>query len=285
MTQKGLINKIIKATGLKNCHPNWTPASTLALGLDPDGPPMSEAWQYPSIIGMLLYLSTNSRPDICFAVSQVARFNHNAKQSHAQAVKMIVRYLHRTSEMGTIIKLDGTLGLDCYVDADFAGLCRRDPDSEPTAAKSRTGFIITLGGAPLYWKSQLQSAIALSTMEAEYSALSQSLHTLLPLRSLLHEVATAIGVCPRLCATIHAHAFEDNQGAFLLATNQQLTNRTKYYIVKWHHFWGHVKDGTLAICRVATEFQRADGHTKGLVHEVLNTSTSSTKASNIPFSY
>jgi hypothetical protein len=149
MTQKGLINKIIKATGLENCHPNWTPASTLALGVDPDGPPMSEAWQNPSIVGMLLYLSTNSRPDICFAVSQVAHFNHNPKQSHAQAVKMIVRYLHRTSEMGTIIKLDGTLGLNCYVHANFAGLCRRDPDSEPTAAKSCTGFIITLGGAPL----------------------------------------------------------------------------------------------------------------------------------------
>lgn len=125
------------------------------------------------------------------------------------------------------------------------------------------------GGASLNWKSQLQSATALSTMEAEYSALSQSLCTLLPLQSLLLEVATTIGICPHLCATIHAHAFEDNQGAFLLATNQQLMNRTKYYIVKWHHFWGHVKDGTLTICCFATEFQQADGHTKGLVHEVF----------------
>lgn len=29
MTQKGLIQKIIKATGLNNCHPNWTPALVL----------------------------------------------------------------------------------------------------------------------------------------------------------------------------------------------------------------------------------------------------------------
>jgi hypothetical protein len=139
LTQKGLINKVIKAAGLEDCNPNWTPASTQALGIDPDGPPMSETWSYPSIVGMLLYLSTNTRPDITFAVSQDACFNHNPKQSHAQAVKMIVRYLHRTSEMGTIVKPTGTLLLDCYVDADFAGLYRRDPDSSPTSAKSRLG--------------------------------------------------------------------------------------------------------------------------------------------------
>jgi hypothetical protein len=269
LTQKGLIKKIIAATGLENCNPNWTPASTQALGHDPDGPPMQEDWVYPSVVGMLLYLATNSRPDISFAVSQVARFNHSPKQSHAQAVKMIVRYLHRTADMGTIVRPTNTLALDCYVDADFAGLYRRDPDDSSSAAKSRTGFIIFLGNAPLVWKSQLQSEISLSTQEAEYSSLSQSLRTLLPLRSLLIEVTTALGVDERLRATIHARAFEDNQGAFLLATKQRITNRTKYYLVKWHHFWGHVKDGTLEICKVATDVQRADGHTKGLVREVF----------------
>ena len=38
--------------------------------------PMTEPWSYPSIIGMLLYLSTNTCPDIAFAVSQAARFTH-----------------------------------------------------------------------------------------------------------------------------------------------------------------------------------------------------------------
>jgi hypothetical protein len=81
LTQKGLIKKVIKAAGLEDCNPNWTPASTQALGLDPDGPPIKETWVYPSIVGMLLYLATNTRPDISFAVSQVARFNHSPKQA------------------------------------------------------------------------------------------------------------------------------------------------------------------------------------------------------------
>jgi hypothetical protein len=86
---------------------------------------------------------------------------------------------------------------------------------------------------------------------------------------LLIEVTTALGIDQALRATIHARAFEDNQGAYLLATGQRITNRTKYYLVKWHHFWGHVKDGTLEICKISTDLQRGDGHTKGLVREVF----------------
>jgi hypothetical protein len=87
---------------------------------------------------MLLYLATNTHPDISFAVSQVACFNRSQKQNHAQAIKMIVWYLHCTSEMGTIVKPTGTIALDCYVDADFAGLFHRDPDREPSSVKLRT---------------------------------------------------------------------------------------------------------------------------------------------------
>jgi hypothetical protein len=120
LTQKGLINKILEAAQMTDCKPNWTPTTLTALGTDPDGPPMSDPWNYRSIIGMLLYLSTtNTRPDITFAVSQAARFSHSPKQSHATAVKMILRYLKRTVDCGMIIKPSGTLDLHTYVDADF----------------------------------------------------------------------------------------------------------------------------------------------------------------------
>ena len=42
MTQKGLISKVIETTGMKDCNPNWTPATQLALGSDPEGEPMKE---------------------------------------------------------------------------------------------------------------------------------------------------------------------------------------------------------------------------------------------------
>jgi hypothetical protein len=269
LTQKGLIQRIIDATGMSDCNPNWTPAIQLPLGIDPDGEPYNESWSYPSIVGMLLYLSTNTRPDIAFAVSQVARFNHSPKKSHATAIKTIIRYLHRTADKGTIVRPTGDLSIDCYVDADFAGLHGRDPDYEPSSAKSRTGYIITLGGCPILWKSKLQTEISLSTLESEYSALSASMRTLIPLRSLLSEVVAALRLPPQFKSTIRCRVFEDNNGALLLATKQRITNRTKYFLVKWHFFWSHVTNGDVSILKVDTKEQWADYLTKGLNRETF----------------
>jgi hypothetical protein len=204
LTQKGLIKKIISATNMENCNPNWTPAATSALGMDPDSELMTEEWSYPSIVGMLLYLSTNTRPDIAFTVSQVERLGYSPKQFHASAVKQIICYLSHNWDKGTIVKPTNTLQLDCYVDADFAGLYKCDPDAIPTSAKSCPSFIILLGRIPIVWHSQLQSEISLSTLESEYSSLLQAMHTLLLIHSFLMEVAPAIGLQKALVATIHA---------------------------------------------------------------------------------
>jgi hypothetical protein len=63
MTQKGLILNIITTAKMEDCNPNWTPPLSQALGIDPDGEPMHEEWNYHSIVGILilLYLSANMR--------------------------------------------------------------------------------------------------------------------------------------------------------------------------------------------------------------------------------
>jgi hypothetical protein len=270
MTQKGLIKKILQTTGMEDCNPNWTPAMSAALGSDPDGPHYDQSeWNYASIVGMLLYLSTNTRPDIAFAVSQIARFTHSPRQSHATAVKMILRYLKRTFDKGTIVKPTGTLDIQCWVDADFCGLYKQEPDAAPISAKSRTGLIIALGGVPLFWKSQLQHEIALSTMESEYCALSAAMKTLIPIRGMIVELIAFLNVPRSISSSLHCTVFEDNNGTLILATNQRLTSRTKYFHVKWHFFWSHVKSGEILVLKIDTHHQRADYLTKGLTREVF----------------
>jgi hypothetical protein len=238
MTQPALIQKIIDATDMNNCNAVDTPAlPNQPLGKDPDGEPMTDAWSMHSVTGMLLYLSTNTRPDICFAVSQVCRFNHGPKQSHAQAVKRIVRYLAGTKDKGSIVRPDGTLSLDCSSDSDFAGLYQVDPMEDLSSAKSRMGFIIKLGGCPLVWKSQLIPSICLATAEAEYYSLSHCLRVLLPIRRTLEELAINLDMPTELRATITSRALVDNSAALSLATNQRLTSRTRYYHTQSHHFW------------------------------------------------
>jgi hypothetical protein len=167
------------------------------------------------------------------------------------------------------MKPTGTFSLDLYVDADFAGLHRREPDEESNAVRSRTGFIILLSGCPLVWKSQLQTEISLSTLEAEYSALSTSLKTLLPLKRILEEVVSNLDIPSPLRTSIQARVFEDNQGCYYLATNQRLTNRTKYFLVKYHWFWSHYNRGEFVVLQVASENQLADYLTKGLPRDAF----------------
>jgi hypothetical protein len=214
---------------------------------------------------MLLYLSNNTRPDIAVAVSQVCRFTHNPKKSHASAVKTILRYLKRTADQGTYIVPDGTLELNSYCDADFGSLFQRDPPEEPTSARSRTGFVIKLGGTPLLWKSQLQTTVALSTAMAEYHALSTLMRVAIPLRRLLIEVVTAVEAPPSLRATILSRVFEDNQATLILANEQRITSRTRHYHIQLHHFWEQVHPrGPFRILGISTHLQAADMLTKSM---------------------
>ena len=75
MTQPGLIKKVIEATGMELCSTNKTPTSQTALGSDHEQPPIKETWKYSYVVGMLLYLSTNTRPDIAFC-SQLSSSVH-----------------------------------------------------------------------------------------------------------------------------------------------------------------------------------------------------------------
>ena len=262
-TQKGLIQKTLEAAGMENCNPNSVPAAQAALGADKDGPPMEDHWNYRGICGMLLYLSTNTRPDITFAVSQVCRFGQEPKKSHATAVKTILRYLKKTCNEGIIVKPSNKqLNLDLYVDADFCGLFGREDPRDPTSVRSRTGYIALLCGWPIIWKSSLQTHLSQSTLEAEYSALSSSLRVFLPLKRLIEEMIRKTRCKMLENARVHATVFEDNQSTYFLATNQRITSRTKYLLAKWHWFWDCYNKSEFSIVKCPTDQQHSDYLTK-----------------------
>jgi len=51
--------------------------------------------------------------------------------------------------------------------------------------------------------------------------------------------------------------------------NQRLNNQTKYYHIKYHWFWEHVKSGLLEVCDCDTKLMRADCMTKGQPRETF----------------
>ena len=113
---------------------------------------------FKQIVGALIYLASQTRPDIAVALSEVCRFMANPGRQHWIAVKRILRYIKGTLEYGIAFsgKFDQVIG---YADSDWGTNidCRR----------SRTGFLFFANG-PVSWESRLQTTVALSTVEAEY---------------------------------------------------------------------------------------------------------------------
>ena len=97
---------------------------------------------------------------------------------------------------------------------------------------------------------------------------------MIPIRNVLLEICDELELGDDVKSTVSCRAFEDNAAALQLATEQRITNRTRYYHVKWHWFWDKVKTydnpkGFVEILRVDTKFQRADFMTKQPPREVF----------------
>ena len=214
---------------------------------------------------MLLYISSNTRPDIQFAVHQVARFTHAPKKSHGQAVKRIVRYLLATKDKGIKFEPDLSAGLDCYVDADFAGLYGYEDEQDPVSVKSRTGFVLTLFGCPIIWSSKLQTEITLSSTAAEYVAFSMAMRELLPMRALLQEMSNKMSLDFAKDSLVRSTVFEDNQGCLSLVNVPKMSARNKYLALKYHFFRSHIGEEKGIVAKyINTLEQRANILSKGL---------------------
>ena len=201
------------------------------------------------------------------ATHQCAQFTHDPHQSHATAVKSIIWYLKDTQTKGLVCTPPPNFALDCYVDTNFAGLWNAEDQDEPVSVKSRTGLVIMLSGCPLVWQSKHQRLIALSTMEAEYVALSTSMHDLIPLHQLVEEVAIALKCDAQFIVQTHSTVFEDNNIALALANLPHLTPCSKHISVWMHWFQEHIQKGDVQVVKVHTNFQVADIFTKGLAKE------------------
>jgi hypothetical protein len=279
LTQKGLIDRVIDALGCRDLPPVATPAEDV-LGKDENGEPRNCTFNYASVIGMLWYVYRHSRPDLGFAVSQAARFAFKPTRKHELALIRIGQYLKGTSNKGLVLKPIDTneMIIDAFVDSDFLGLYGKEKRDDPDNVKSRQGYVICLNGCPIIWALKLMDSIALSTMMAEYYALSGAMQELLPLRQVLQSVGKSMGISETSLTTFRTTVWEDNNGALALAKLNpgQHTARSCHFDVKTHWFCAKLKgneeandQGDIVVEKVDTKDQLADMFTKPLPQETF----------------
>ena len=233
--------------GMLDCSPIGTPLSARTT----DGPPIkspplnTKKFDYPALVGKLLYLSNCTRPDITAAVNYLSRFMSSPTDVHWEQAKRVLRYVKGT--MHYTLTFSGHCNPDpfCFQDASYGD----GPDR-----RSRTGYIILMCGAAIVWGSRLQTTVALSTVEAEYMSLAAACQELLHVRQLLKSLGIKFSAPFKM--------FEDNQGCIALAINALTTNRTKHIDVRYHFIRQCVQRNQVKVIWVPTLDMVADILTK-----------------------
>ena len=142
--------------------------------------PSSLDFPYTAVIGSLMYAAVATRPDISHAVQRLSQFTSKFSQTHITAVKRVLRYLNGTRNLGITYRPTPNPEILGYTDADWA--------QDVSDRKSTSGYIFQLSGGAISWSSKKQTSVALSTMEAEFVALSHATKDALWLRTLLSDL-------------------------------------------------------------------------------------------------
>ncbi|GJX60622.1 hypothetical protein Tco_0292012 [Tanacetum coccineum] len=159
------------------------------LTRDEDGEPIDDT-KYRGMIGSLLYL-TASRPDIMFSVCLCARFQEALKTSHLEVVKRIFRYIKGTSQLGLWYPKGTGIETIVYANSDHAG--------GYVDNKSKSGVCTFLGCCLTLWFSKKQTALAISTTEAEYVSAGKACRQALWMKQALVDYDINLDDIPVLC--------------------------------------------------------------------------------------
>ena len=193
LEQSHYIEKILKKYNYHDCKHVVTPfdSSVHLFPVNNDKDVVNQK-EYASIIDSLQYVTNCTRPDISHAVGVLSKFTSKPSRDHWQAIERVMKYLSGTKLHGLFYKKNPAV-IEGFSDANQSTL---SGDSLSTI-----GYIFTLGGGVVCWKSKKQTIIANSTMEAELIVLASVSEEANWLRDLLHEIP--LGEKPILPILIH----------------------------------------------------------------------------------
>ena len=246
VSQGNYIKKIVEEAGLVNAKISKVP-------LDPGYAKLESSEQIPDheyrkLIGMLLYVSVNSRPDITASVSILSQRMSSPTKVDMNEVKRVIRYLKGTIDLKLKVSdVQNELVLEAFSDANWG--------EDRTDRKSNSGYLCLLGGT-VSWCCRKQSCVSLSSTEAEYIALAETCQEVVWLRSLCSD----FNIAESEPTVVNV----DNQSCVRMIEMKRFSNRTKHVAVKYHFTSDLKEHGKVDFRYCPTDRNIADMLTKPL---------------------
>jgi hypothetical protein len=161
LTQSHYVEKVLSRFGYKDSKPSPTPNDP-SLVLWKNKRIGGDQLRYSQMIGSLMYLASATRPDISFDVSKLSRFTSNPGDDHWRALEWVMHYLVGIMDYRIHYSRYPAV-LEGYSDVNWI--------SDVDELYATSGYVFTLGGAAVSWRSCKQTILTRSTMEAELAAL------------------------------------------------------------------------------------------------------------------
>ena len=252
INQNLYIRKVLDRFNMSNCNPVKTPLDLnvkLRKRDNPERDPKMANIPYQELIGSLLYAARGTRPDISFAVQHLSQFLSNPSIEHWTQAKRVLRYLKGTIDLGIKYSADAkTPHPYAYSDADWG--------ADLSDRRSVSGYVFKLANGPIAWSSKKQPTVALSSMEAEYMALSHTARHASWLRSISAELGNPLDQ-PMLVLT-------DNESAIDHAADTMTTSRSKHIDIQHHYIRDEISTQRIEINYCESRENAADLFTKKL---------------------
>ncbi|XP_070032506.1 secreted RxLR effector protein 161-like [Nicotiana tomentosiformis] len=134
---------------------------------------------YAHVLESLMYIMNCTRLDIACAVSKLSRYISNPDQTHWMAMKRVLGYLRHTQDYALHYSKYHAV-IEGYSDANWI--------TGSSETKSTSGYVFTICGGAVSWKSSKQTCIARSTMESEFIALDKAGEEVEWLRNFLEDI-------------------------------------------------------------------------------------------------
>ncbi|GJU19669.1 hypothetical protein Tco_1153011, partial [Tanacetum coccineum] len=175
------------------------------------------------------------------------------KTFHLEAVKRIFRYIKGTTHLGLWYPKGTNIETVVYADSDHAG--------DYVDRKSTSGICTFVGCCLTSWFSKKQTALTISTTEAEYVNARKACQQALWMKQALIDYGIRIDDVPIMC---------DNKGAIDLSKNPVQHSRTKHIETRHHFLRDNVQKGHISIEKVSSANNITDIFTKPLKRELSN---------------
>jgi hypothetical protein len=203
-----------------------------------------------------MYLTGATRSDISFATSKLSKFTSNPENAHWCVLERVMRYLRGTTTYG-LHYTEYPDVLEGYSDANWI--------SDVDEIKATSGYIFTIGGGAVSWRSRKQTILTKSTIEAELVALETATSEAEWLRELLMDLP----VVSKLVPTILLHC--DNESVITIVGSAKKNLKSTRHVKRRIKTVRHLRHtGVIVVEYINTTRNLADPFTKGLARVVID---------------